>query len=86
MRQIIARNNFSVQTEGFLDIPELGEDERVRFVQLFEAQGCLDLVLQLCVLEDLAYNMQHAGNVTQRVGLTSQSRGLRKTYDVVYDL
>ena len=55
-------------------------------MQLFEAQGCLDQVLQLCVLEDLAYNMQHAGRVTQRVGLTSQSRGLRKTYDVVYDL
>ena len=84
--QILARNNFSVPTEGFLDIPELSADERERFVQLFEEQGCLDLVLQLCVLEDLAYNMQHAGRVTQRVGLTSQSRGLRKTYDVVYDI
>ena len=45
VRQIIARNNFSVPTEGFLDIPELCEEERTHFMQLFETQGCLDQVL-----------------------------------------
>ncbi|CAL6062450.1 Conserved_hypothetical protein [Hexamita inflata] len=86
IRKIVVRNNFQLKMNGFLQFPDLSEEDSKRFMDLLAENDCLELIASICLLEDLDYNLGQEEKKGQRIGLNSQSRGLRKTYEAVYDV
>jgi hypothetical protein len=57
VRRIVIRNNFQINRQGFLQFPDLSEQDCLQFMKLFDQADCFPHLLQLCLIEDLNYNL-----------------------------